>query len=178
MSDDTPNISDYPRLDPRINQLPPAERFRLLGQLSQQAGPWLRDQRANLVDDLRNQMSGDAEVAEHLGVSRTTLADLGDGPATPAGIRPQLLKRVADLINQYGPAAAATHPQMRQVHQVLAKRGVRSETELRGVATRLVAAGRNIDLVAMSEDEQQTWRRGIAHAQRYTLGGQAHGGAE
>lgn len=170
MSHDNPNISDYLHLDPRINQLPPAERFALLGQLSQQAGPWLRDHRANLVDDLRNQLGGDTAVAEHLGVSRTTLADLGDGPVGPAGIRPQLLKRVAALIDQYGSEAATTHPQMRQAHQVLAKRGVRSETELRGVATRLVAAGRNIDLVAMSEDEQQTWRRGIAHATDIQVG--------
>lgn len=170
MSDDTPNISDYLTLSERLNDLPPAERFVLLGRLSQQAGPWLRDQRANLVDDLRNQLGGDAAVAEHLGVSRTTLADLGDGPATPAGIRPQLLKRVAALVDQYGSEAAVTHPQMRQVHQVLAKRGVRSETELRGVAARLVAAGSHIDMGAMSEDEQQTWRRGIAHAHRHRHG--------
>lgn len=165
-----PNASDYLRLDPSIDQLPPAERFALLGALSQLAGPWLREQRARLVDELRAELGGDTEVAEHLGVSRTTLADLGDGPVGPGGIRPQLLKRMAALIDQYGSAAAATHPQMRQVHQVLAKRGVRSETELRGVATRLVAAGRNIDVTAMSGDERDLWRRGIAHAADVQVG--------
>ena len=167
----TPDINDYLRLDPRIDDLPPAERYALLGELSQQAGPWLREQRGRLVDELRDRLGGDTTVAEYLGVSRTALADLGDGPVGPAGIRPRLLKRAADLIARYGQDAAASHPQMRQVHQVLAKRGVRSEAELRGVATRLVAAGRNIDVEAMSEDEQSLWRRSIVHATDVQIGG-------
>ncbi|WP_174545591.1 hypothetical protein [Nocardiopsis dassonvillei] len=166
----TPNASDYLHLDPSINQLSPAERFALLGALSQLAGPWLRGQRARLVDELREELGGDTEVAEHLGVSRTALANLGDGPVGPGGIRPRLLKQVADLISMYGQDAAAASPQMRQVHQVLAKRGVRSEAELRGVATRLMVAGRNIDIASMSVEERDLWRRGIAHAASTQVG--------
>lgn len=146
----------------RLAGLDEAARFRLLGDLAETAGSWIRDQRATIVEGLRAETGSDEAVARRLGVTRKALAYIGDGPIV-AGARPQLLRRTAEILVEHATGQVAWGYANKAL-QELTKGGRPSESGLAMAAKRIEMASRNLNTEGLGAAELAVVRRGTGHA--------------
>ncbi|AHH98275.1 hypothetical protein [Kutzneria albida] len=164
------HIEDYLHLNRKaLDELPPAERIAVLADLAQRANKWLADARSEEIDRLRSELGGDQAVAEALGISRQTLADLGDGPAVQLGngawARPRLLKRGCELLLNYLPPSSQPRDVF-QALEILSRRGRPDPKQLQAAAHRLARSARLSPTLGneMPQDEMRVLVRALTHA--------------
>lgn len=162
------NIDDYLTLDWRaLNALPAPERFRVLGEIAHHSGTWVRDQRGQLLDELRTQGLSDTALAEQLGVSKQAVGAMGDGYALPNGVKPTLLRRVAATIEErLDPSQHVYSKAIREARGLLSRKHL-SYKDWWSVAHRIRHAARGMradDLRSMSYTDRRAYQRGLAHA--------------
>lgn len=160
------NIDNYLSLNHRALQaLTPAEQFRVLGDLAERVGAWVTDQRGAYVERMRSDLGlSDEELAARLGVGRTALARLGDGPMTADGVRPALLRRGAELLLEHTGRHVSD---LMKALEMLAKRGRPVLEDQRAAARRItLAAGSlsGVDMASMSSVERALVSRAVSHA--------------
>lgn len=160
------NVDEYLILDRRaLDALPVEDRFTVLAELAERAGPWIRDQRTVLVDELRAALGSEQEVAQLLDVSRQRLADMGDGPVVLGGVRPALLRRGAELILQSLSGPSPTYTQAATTAlELLGHRGRPSYERLVAAARRIKQASAGVRVDELADAERATLRRAVAHA--------------
>jgi hypothetical protein len=121
--------------------------------------------RSNAIAELRERTSA-VETASLLGITPARVGQLiGDG-GRPDGIRLGLLKKGLQLALEHGELLPGDDRKAMQALDALSRPGRRTETEARGVATRLATVrGSSLDWDAMTDTDRQTLRRALAHAE-------------
>ena|SRR5690625_1075216 len=160
------NIDDYLSLNHRaLQELTPAEQFRVLGDLAERASAWVTDQRGVYIERMRAELGlSDEELAARLGVGRTALARLGDGPMTGDGVRPALLRRGAELLLEHTDRHVSD---LMRALGLLTKKGRPVLGDQQAAARRItLAAGSlsGVDMASMSSAERAIVSRAVSHA--------------
>lgn len=148
----------------RLQELPPADRFRALGDLAETAGAWIADQRATIVEELRAGGYSDADIATRFGVTRAVLAGLGDGPVASLGARPRLLLRTAQILLEHASTPSRVEYLTKAI-ALLSKKGRPGRDDLAAAARRIAICDDVMDARhRMDQVELATVGRGLSNA--------------
>jgi hypothetical protein len=117
------------------------------------------------VLELREQSNSSAEVAAQLGISAARVGQLIDGGTRSDGIRLELIRQGLILAQQHGRLQPGDDKKISQALAALSWTGRRSQTQTRGIATRLATIRTTaVDTSRMTATEKRLWRRALAHA--------------
>jgi hypothetical protein len=151
-----------------LSAMDPADRARAaIGLLEEVPGVQsrLKGVRSAALAEMRDRCGSNAAVARELGISPARVGQLIDGGTRPDGIKLGLIRRGLLLAIEYGSLQPGDDRKVQQAMEALSRPGHLTETEARGVATRLgTIRVAGIDTARMTDDERGTWRRAVAHA--------------